>query len=160
MEAASRGAQEAGTAAAGFMIFREGGKWLGLDGSHKHRYLPDDAYVLCEFFSARKHGLAEAASRESASDRTAVIVLPGGTGTLDEAFEIMVLMQLDKLGADHRVPVVLMNYDNLYGKLLEFLNDLVEYGALGREELASLLKVCSTNEEALEYLAAFYGIER
>eukprot|EP00192_Tetraselmis_astigmatica_P013708 CAMPEP_0117659726 /NCGR_PEP_ID=MMETSP0804-20121206/6586_1 /TAXON_ID=1074897 /ORGANISM="Tetraselmis astigmatica, Strain CCMP880" /LENGTH=321 /DNA_ID=CAMNT_0005466403 /DNA_START=29 /DNA_END=990 /DNA_ORIENTATION=+ len=157
MEAVSQGALEAGAPAAGFKIFREGGRWVGLDGSWEHPYLPRENSVTCEFFSARKHGLAEAASRRAVSDRTAVVVLPGGTGTLDEVFEVIVLIQLDKLGADLKVPVILVNYGGFYDNLLAFLDDAVEYGAIGKDELRSMFTVCDTNQDALDHIREFYG---
>ena len=42
--------------------------------------------------------------------------------------QIVVLMQLDKIGVDLAVPVLIMNYDGFYDRLLEFLDEAVEYG--------------------------------
>lgn len=91
-------------------------------------------------------------------DRTAVVTLPGGIGTLDEAFEILALIQLQRIGSELPVPFLLMNYDSFYSKLLEFLADCEEWGTLDKGELASLWKVCNDNFEALEYLAEFYKL--
>lgn len=110
------------------------------------------------FFSARKHGLVDAAVRASNSDRTAVIALPGGVGTLDEMFEIMALIQLERIGSLLPVPFLLMNYNSFYSKLLEFLDDCDKWGTVSKGEVASLWKVCDTNSEALAHLAEFYNL--
>ncbi|XVF34925.1 hypothetical protein REPUB_Repub18cG0100400 [Reevesia pubescens] len=70
------------------------------------------------FFSARKHGLVDAAVRSSNSDKTAVVALLGGVGTLDEMFEILALIQLERIGLELPVPFIVMNYDSFYSKLL------------------------------------------
>lgn len=113
---------------------------------------------IYRFFSARKHGLVDAAVRNSDSDRTAVIALPGGMGTLDEMFEILSLIQLKRIGSQLPVPFLLMNYDGYYSKLLEFLKECEHWGALAEGEVDSLWKVFDNNEEALAYLAMFYDL--
>lgn len=40
---------------------------------------------------------------------------------MDELFELMTLIQLNKIGTTHRVPVVLCNYEGFYDGLLMFL---------------------------------------
>lgn len=110
------------------------------------------------FFSARKHGLVDAVVRNSSNDRTAVVALPGGVGTLDEIFEILALIQLKRIGSELPVPFLLMNYDSYYSKLLEFLDDCEVWGTVFDGEVASLWKVCDNNSEALAYLAEFYDL--
>lgn len=155
MDAAIKGAVQAGKPVGGFKIEGEAGQWFST-GSHP--YLPVDTYLTCRFFSARKHGFVDAAVRNSTSDRTAVIALPGGIGTLDEMFEILALMQLQRIGSQFPVPFLLMNYDAYYSKLLEFLDDCQRWGNLAKGEVESLWKVCGNNEEALAYLTRFYGL--
>lgn len=115
-------------------------------------------FQYCRFFSARKHGLVDAAVRGSSSDRTAVVALPGGIGTLDEVFEILALIQLERIGSELPVPFLLMNYDSFYSKLLDFFNDCEGWGTVSKGEVASLWKVCNSNTEALAYLAEFYSL--
>lgn len=120
------------------------------------------AYIVLtfefRFFSARKHGLVDAVVRNNSFDKTAVVALPGGIGTLDEVFEILALIQLERIGSKFPVPFLLMNYDSFYSKLLEFLNDCEGWGTVSKGEVASLWKVCNSNSEALAYLEEFYGI--
>lgn len=77
---------------------------------------------------------------------------------MDEIFEIMALIQLERIGSALPVPFLLINYDSYYTKLLEFLNDCKEWGTVATGEVASLWKVCNGNHEALEYLAQFYNV--
>lgn len=100
----------------------------------------------------------DAAVRNNLSDMTAVIAFPGGIGTLDEVFEILALIQLERIGSNLPVPFLLMNYDSYYSKLLEFISECESWGTVARGELASLWKVCSGNFDALEYLADFYDL--
>lgn len=115
-------------------------------------------FIFCRFFSARKHGLVDAAVRSCSSDRTAFVTLPGGIGTFDEVFEILALIQLRRIGSEFPVPFLLMNYDSFYSKLLEFFDDCESWGTLAKGEVDSLWKVCDNNAEALAYLASFYNL--
>lgn len=112
----------------------------------------------CRFFSARKHGLVDAAVRSTSSDRTAVVALPGGIGTLDEMFEILGLIQLERIGSAFPVPFLVMNYDLFYAKLLDFLGDCEDWGTVSKGEVESLWKVCDNNLEAMDYLSEFYNL--
>lgn len=100
----------------------------------------------------------DAAVRSSSSDRTAVVALPGGVGTLDEMFEILALIQLERIGSELPVPFLVMNYDSFYGKLLDFLHNCEDWGTVFKGEVASLWKICDNNTEALIYLADFYNL--
>ncbi|KAK8705975.1 hypothetical protein V6N13_049558 [Hibiscus sabdariffa] len=155
MDAAIKGAQETGKAVGGFKIGKEAGEWTS---SNFHPYLPSETYLTCRFFSARKHGLVDAVVRSSNSDKTAVVALPGGVGTLDEMFEILALIQLERIGSELPVPFIVMNYDSFYAKLLDFLDDCEHWGTVSKGEVSSLWKICNTNSDALAYLAEFYGL--
>lgn len=100
----------------------------------------------------------DAAVRNCPSERTGVVAFPGGIGTLDEVFEILALIQLERIGSTLPVPFVLMNYDSFYSKLLEFIDECEKWGTVAKGEVSSLWKVCNGNAEALEYLADFYGL--
>lgn len=155
MDAATKGALEVGKSVGGFKIGKEAGEWTT---TNYHPYLPSETYLTCRFFSSRKHGLVDAAMRNRSSDRTAVIALPGGIGTLDEIFEILALIQLERVGSNFPVPFLLMDYDSFYSKLLGFLDDCEVWGTVAKGEVDSLWKVCDNNSEALAYLAKFYDL--
>ncbi|CAJ1963977.1 unnamed protein product [Sphenostylis stenocarpa] len=155
MDAVTQGAMLAGKPVGGFKIGKEAGEWTT---SNFHPYLPSENYLTCRFFSARKHGLVDAVVRNNSFDKTAVVALPGGIGTLDEVFEILALIQLERIGSKFPVPLLLMNYDSFYSKLLDFLNDCEGLGTVSKGEVASLWKVCNSNSEALAYLEEFYSI--
>jgi hypothetical protein len=77
----------------------------------------------------------------------ALVVFPGGFGTLDELFELLTLTQTRKLGK--QMPVV------LYGR--EFWDDVVDFDALVRwgtisPEDLDLFHVCDAPEDAFRYL--------
>jgi predicted Rossmann-fold nucleotide-binding protein len=155
MDAVTQGALQALKPVGGFKITIEGGTWTD---SCVHPYLSDHTYMTCRFFSARKHGFADAGVRDNQADRTAFVSLPGGVGTLDEIFEISTLIQLQRLGSAYPVPLLVLNYDGFFTGLLQFLKSCQEWGTVSAGELDTLWKVCNTNLEALEYLADFYGI--
>lgn len=156
MEAVVQGALQVGKPVGGFKISREAGEWTA---SNFHPYLENHVYYTCRFFSARKHGLVDAAVRELQNERTAFVALPGGLGTIDEIFEILTLKQLDRIGSKYPVPFILMNYDGFYTKLSDFLSTCKDWGAVGEGEVEKLWTICDNNGEALKYLAEFYGIK-
>ncbi|KAL3643055.1 hypothetical protein CASFOL_013870 [Castilleja foliolosa] len=155
MDAVTKGALQARKPVGGFKIGKEAGEWTT---TNFHPYLTLNTYLTCRFFSARKHGLVDAVVRGNSTDKTAVVALPGGIGTLDETFEILALMQLERIGSIHPVPFIVMNYDSFYSKLLDFIDDCEEWGTVSNGEVASLWKVCNTNSEALAYLSEYYGL--
>ncbi|MEO8316025.1 MAG: TIGR00730 family Rossman fold protein [Pseudomonadota bacterium] len=107
MEAANRGASEAG------------GKTIGLNISLPHEQQPNPyiTHALSmefRYFFMRKLWFAHLAR--------ALVVFPGGFGTLDELSEILTLSQTGKL--THRIPVV------LYGK--SYWNEVIDFDAMLR----------------------------
>ncbi len=74
----------------------------------------------------------------------AFIVLPGGTGTLEEFFEVFTLAQLGRLSG----PIVLLNTLGYYDALLSLLRAAVEEGFVSGSCLA-LIALASTPGEAL-----------
>jgi uncharacterized protein (TIGR00730 family) len=120
MEAANRGAKEAG----GFSL----GCNIHLPKEQKpNPYL--DRFVEFEHFFVRKVMLVKYSS--------AFIVLPGGFGTLDEAFEVITLMQTRKLDS---FPVVALG-GVFWDELAEFLTStLVREGTISEADLGFITR--------------------
>lgn len=129
MEAANRGATEAGALSIGFNITlpreQEPNGWSTPDLTFRFHY-----------FAMRKMHLAMRA--------TALVVFPGGFGTLDELFELLTLTQTGKMPP---VPIVL--YDSAFWQGLLNLETLIEAGTIARTDL-DLFHYADTPEQALE----------
>jgi len=131
MEAANRGAREAGGVSLGCNII------LPME-QHANPYL--DRFIEMDHFFVRKVMLVKYSR--------AFVVMPGGFGTLDEAFETITLVQCQKL---IRFPIVAMGSD-FWQQMRVFLR-----GALINEKTISpgdldLLYVTDSPEEALTYI--------
>jgi uncharacterized protein (TIGR00730 family) len=77
----------------------------------------------------------------------AFIALPGGFGTFEELFEVLAWQTL-KI---HAKPVLLLNTNSFYDKLLVFLDNCVEQGML-REKNRRIVLVADTVDEAMSLL--------
>jgi len=75
------------------------------------------------------------------------VVLPGGIGTLEEVFEILVGKSLGY----HSKPIVLVNVGNFFGPLLSMLEHGVKEGFV-REKVKELIFVAANVSKAMEYL--------
>jgi len=131
MEAANRGAREAG------------GLSIGCNIQLPHEQQPNpylDHFVEFEHFFVRKVMLVKYSS--------AFVVLPGGFGTLDEAFEVITLIQTHKLES---FPVVALG-GAYWEQLTEFLtNTLVREGTISSADL-ELIQLANNPAEAVEYI--------
>jgi uncharacterized protein (TIGR00730 family) len=131
MEAANRGAREAGVPSVG----------LGIELPHEqglNEYV--DVPLTFHYFFTRKVMFVRYAS--------GFVVYPGGFGTLDELFEAATLRQTEKI---HYFPIVLMGSD-YWGGLIEWLRDAVEAEGNIAEIDVTTLAVCDRVEPALELL--------
>jgi uncharacterized protein (TIGR00730 family) len=132
MEAANRGARDAG------------GRTIGLNIGLPHEQRPNP-YIsegLCfqfHYFFMRKLWFAYMAR--------AMVVFPGGFGTLDEFFEILTLSQTKKI--DRQLSIVL--YGTEYWKELIDFDAFVRHGMIDREDL-SLFEYADSPAQALAYL--------
>jgi uncharacterized protein (TIGR00730 family) len=139
MEAANRGASEAG------------GRTIGLNIGLPHEQRPNP-YITREltfefhYFFMRKLWFAHLAR--------ALVVFPGGFGTLDELTEILTLMQTSKI--ERRIPVVL--YGSSYWNELINFEALVRHGMIDRDDLA-LFKFADDPATALGLLQAGIAAE-
>jgi uncharacterized protein (TIGR00730 family) len=134
MEAANRGAHEAGGKSIGFNIrlpFEQGA----------NRYITDGLHFEFHYFFMRKFWFAYLAK--------ALVIFPGGFGTLDEMFEILTLSQTQKLSKQLGVFI----YGREYWEEIIDLEPMAEWGAVRPQDL-DLLKWVNTPEEAFEQLRA------
>ena len=132
MEAANRGAFEAG------------GKTIGLNirlpfEQYPNPYITPDLNFEFHYFFMRKYWFAYLAK--------ALVVFPGGFGTLDEFFEILTLAQTQKLAKK----IIVIVYGKEYWSRVLNLQALADSGAISPED-TNLFQFADTPEEAFECL--------
>ncbi|MDH5857223.1 TIGR00730 family Rossman fold protein [Lampropedia aestuarii] len=139
MEAANRGAYEAGALNVG----------LNITLPHEqsgNRYITPGLSFKFHYFALRKmHFLIRA---------KALVVFPGGFGTLDELFEVLTLVQTGKA---KRLPIVLFGSD--YWKRILNLDVLVEEGMISALDL-ELINYCDEPQQAWDAIRSFYQTEK
>jgi uncharacterized protein (TIGR00730 family) len=135
MEAANRGAFEAGGKTIGLNIrlpFEQG----------PNPYITKGLHFEFHYFFMRKFWFAYLAK--------ALVIFPGGFGTLDEMFEILTLSQTRKLSK--KLLVIL--YGSEYWNEVFDLRPLADWGAINEADLDLLCRVDSA-DEAFEELKKF-----
>jgi uncharacterized protein (TIGR00730 family) len=130
MEAANRGAKEAGGRSIGCNIL------LPFE-QNPNPYLDD--MLEFRYFFVRKTMLIKYSY--------AFVVLPGGLGTMDELFESLTLIQTKKI---RHFPVVLMGRD-YYSPMIDFLETMVTAGTINSKDL-DLLMVTDSVDEAMAHI--------
>ena len=130
MEAANRGAKEAGGKSVGCNII------LPME-QEPNPYL--DIMVTFNFFFVRKVMLLKYSY--------AFVVMPGGAGTMDELFETLTLIQTKKI---FNFPIILVGKD-YFQPLMELLESMVEEKTIGPHDL-DLLILTDTVEEAVAHI--------
>ncbi len=131
MEAANRGARDAGAPTIGFNIRLP-------HEQAPNPYTTPELTFRFHYFSMRKMHLAMRAK--------ALVVFPGGFGTLDELFELLTLVQTGKAPV---IPVVLFDRD-YWTKVINF-QGLAESGMVDARDLA-IFCYAETAEEAWGHL--------
>lgn len=134
MEAANRGAYEAGCKTIGLNIklpFEQ----------RPNRYITPALNFEFHYFFMRKYWFAYLAK--------ALVVFPGGFGTLDEMFELLTLTQTKKLAK--KITVVI--YGSSYWKSVINLEEMADRGAISLQDL-DLFQFADTPEEAFAILKA------
>jgi uncharacterized protein (TIGR00730 family) len=132
MEAANRGAREAGGKTIGLNIrlpFEQGA----------NPYITEGLHFEFHYFFMRKFWFAYLAK--------ALVIFPGGFGTCDELFEILTLVQTDKLSK--KIEVVLYGRD--YWNQVLNLKPMEEWGAIAEQDL-DLLSYADTPSDAFNLL--------
>lgn len=132
MEAANRGAHDAGAHSIGFNITLP-------HEQEPNAYSTPDLTFLFHYFAMRKMHLAMRAN--------ALVVFPGGFGTFDELFEILTLSQTGKAPT---IPVILMDRD--YWTAAINFDALARHGMIAATDL-DLFHFADTAEEAWALLA-------
>ena len=132
MEAANRGAVDAG------------GKTIGLNISLPHEqgpnpYITDGLHFEFHYFFMRKFWFAYLAK--------ALVIFPGGFGTMDELFEILTLAQTEKLAKK----ILVVIYGSEYWKKIVNFQAMADMGVISSPDL-DLVKIADSPEEGFEYL--------
>ncbi len=136
MEAANRGAHEAGLRSIGFNIAlpRE---------QQPNTYVTPALCFRFHYFALRKlHFLLRA---------RALVAFPGGFGTFDEVFEVLTLVQT---GKSRRLPIVLVGAE-FWRRAIDFVF-LEAEGMISAEDV-NLITIVETAEDALAAVCDFYG---
>jgi len=128
MEAVNRGASDAGAPSIGFNIK------LPHEQEPNPFQTPDLTFNF-HYFAMRKMHLAMRAN--------ALVVFPGGFGTLDELFELMTLRQTGKI--EEALPIVL--FDRRYWTRVVNFDALIEEGMIAHGDL-DLFEFADTAEDA------------
>lgn len=136
MEAANRGAFEAGARSIGLNVT------LPTEQQPNPYISPDLAFRFTNFAMRKMHFMLRA---------RALVAFPGGYGTLDELFEAFTLVQTGKMA---RIPMVLVGRE-FWQRAVDF-DYLLAEGYIAVEDVA-LFSVVDTAEEALAVLEKFYG---
>ena len=132
MEAANRGAREGGGKTVGLNIqlpFEQG----------PNPYITDGLHFEFRYFFMRKFWFAYLAE--------ALLIFPGGFGTLDELFEFLTLAQTQKLSK--RIPIVL--YGHEYWDQVLTLEPMAEWGSISDSDI-ELLHRADDPTSAFEYV--------
>jgi len=144
MEAANKGAKKAGGYSIGLNISIPFEQFV-------NNYVTPDLSFEFHYFFMRKFWFAYLSK--------ALVVFPGGFGTMDEMFEIITLIQTAKL----RKKLAVIIYDKKYWSKIINFDALVELGMISKSDL-SLFTMCDTIDEAynaiINHLRKYYSKEK
>lgn len=136
MEAANKGAKKAGGYSIGLNISIPYEQFV-------NKYVRKELAFEFHYFFMRKFWFAYLAK--------ALIVFPGGFGTLDEFMEILTLMQTGKIKKDMKVIV----YDEAYWKNIINFDGFIENGMINKEDL-NLFEFCSNVDDAFNKIVNYF----
>ena len=137
MEAANRGAQEAGALSVALNIALP-------HEQHPNRFVTPELSFKFHYFALRKmHFMMRA---------KALVAFPGGFGTLDELFEVMTLVQTRKAR-----PVPILLFGTTFWKSLINVDVLIEEGTISPTDL-DLFHYVDTPEQAWQAICDFYAL--
>ena len=139
MEAANKGAQEAGGASVGLTIdlpFEE----------NNNKYIDKDRMIKFDYFFVRKVMFVKYAQ--------AFVVLPGGFGTLDELMEAITLIQTSKI---KKIPIILVG-TSFWSGLIDWLKQtLLEQNSTISEGDLDLFSWVDKADEVIDLLKQYYS---
>ena len=137
MEAANKGAKKAGGYSVGLNISIPFEQFV-------NRYVTPDLSFEFHYFFMRKFWFAYLSK--------ALIVFPGGFGTMDECFEVLTLVQTEKI----KKKLLMVVYDEKYWKSIINFEVLVEKGMIDESDL-KLLNFCSSIDEVFDKVVKHLG---
>jgi len=144
MEAANRGAKKAGGYSVGLNISIPFEQYV-------NKYVTPDLSFEFHYFFMRKFWFAYLSK--------ALIIFPGGFGTMDELFEILTLVQTEKI----KKKLAVIIYDRKYWEKIINFDALVDMGMISRSDL-NLLTMCDSLDEAydkiIKHLKKHYSKEK
>ncbi len=135
MEAANRGAYDVGAKSIGLNINLPKEQF-------PNPYITPELCFLFHYFAIRKLHFMQRAK--------ALVVYPGGFGTLDEFFEILTLVQTKRT---KKIPIVLVSSE-YWNKALNF-EFLLQEGTICDEDI-KIFKIVENAKEAWEYIYGWY----
>jgi uncharacterized protein (TIGR00730 family) len=135
MEAANRGAHDVGAKSIGLNIRLP-------HEQHPNPYITPELSFSFYYFGIRKLHFMQRAK--------ALVVFPGGFGTLDELFDILTLVQT---GKNPRIPILLVS-KAYWSKVIDF-TFLAEEGVIDEADL-ELFAYVESAEEAWAYILRYY----
>jgi len=144
MEAANKGAKKAGGYSIGLNISIPFEQFV-------NKHVTEDLSFEFHYFFMRKFWFAYLSK--------ALIVFPGGFGTMDECFELLTLIQTEKI----KKKMLLLVYDEKYWKNVINFDFLIEKGVIDPSD-SKLLNFCSSIDEAynkvVKHLERHYGNQK
>jgi uncharacterized protein (TIGR00730 family) len=132
MEAANKGAKKAGGYSIGLNISIPFEQFV-------NRYVTKELSFEFHYFFMRKFWFSYLSK--------ALIVFPGGFGTFDEMFEILTLLQTEKI----RKKLAVVIYDEKYWKSVINFNSLIDHGVINPEDL-KLFHFCNDVDSAFKII--------
>ncbi|MFM7145921.1 MAG: TIGR00730 family Rossman fold protein [Actinomycetales bacterium] len=138
MEAANRGSHDEGWPSAGFLIT------LPFE-TEINPYVTTELAFRFHYFAMRKAHLVLRAA--------ALVTFPGGFGTLDEAFEVLTLINTGKIDP----MLAIFVGEEFWNRLIDW-EYLVESGMISREAL-DLVQIVPDAQSAWRLISDFYGLE-
>lgn len=140
MEAANKGAQSVGGKSVGLNIDlpfeQKPNDFIDIDKSFDHN-----------FFFVRKVMFVKYAQ--------AFVIFPGGFGTMDELFEVLTLVQTNKI---HKIPIILYGVDFWTGLKDWIINSMQDQGYISAGD-ENLLPIVDTTDEVVDLIKQFYTKE-